>query len=244
MKKYESMRSISNPDPAQSQHRIIKRIGDIRDWKVPCVCEVACNNWWMRRMVEDRARPVMIHLIKGHSVLVTPAHQKAIATWAILKSMVAEYDDGSHTTTHHMQRKFLMRKYSPPEGWGVWIGHYVRATWPGHWISHPLLILPDHVAAGRDDKRATYYNSHVSTQVIGQLFIHVLHSPLPNLATKWKFHMPDSGAISRIWPLTGYSIRWPLKAMTDRDADYAANAFHEMILSSQRRRFAAATARR
>jgi hypothetical protein len=30
-------------------------------------------------------------------------------------------------------------------------------------ISHPLLILPDRVAAGRDARRAIYYNSsHVS----------------------------------------------------------------------------------
>jgi hypothetical protein len=156
--------------------------------------------------------------------------------------MIAEQDEGSHTTVHHMQRKFLMRRHFPPEGWAVGIGNYIRDEWPGYWVSHPLLIIPDHLAAGRDDKRATYYNSHVSTQVIGQLFIHVLHSPMPGLATKWKFRTPDGGTLSRIWPLTGYSIRWPLNPITDRDADYAANAFHEMVLAGQRRRFAAAAA--
>lgn len=195
-------------------------------------------------MVEDKARPVMISLIKGDPTLITPDHQKAIATWAILKSMIAEYDERSHVTVHHMQRKMLMRKHAPPShGWGVWIGHYVRKNWAPHWISHPMLIIPDRLAARREDKRATYYNSHTSTQVIGQLFIHVMHSPMPNLIPRWKFTTPDKGTLSRIWPATGFSIRWPLNAMTDNDADYAAAAFYSMVLGSQRRRLAAATAK-
>src|ERR1700689_532152 len=77
MKKYESMRGISNPNPADSVHRVVKRMGDIRDWKVQCVCEFHCNNGWMRRVIEDRARPIMIHLIKGEPTLVNSEHQKA-----------------------------------------------------------------------------------------------------------------------------------------------------------------------
>src|SRR5476649_2360549 len=56
MKKYQVMRSDSHLD--RSDRRLVKRMGDIRDWKVNCVCEVTCNNGWMRH-IENQARPVM-----------------------------------------------------------------------------------------------------------------------------------------------------------------------------------------
>jgi hypothetical protein len=71
-----------------------------------------------------------------------------------------------------------------------WIGRFVSdktkpesERYHPKWESHPLLILPDRLAARRPNKVATYFNSHSSTQVIGDLFIHILRSPMPNIIT-------------------------------------------------------------
>ncbi|MGJ4954948.1 hypothetical protein ACQR1H_04855 [Bradyrhizobium sp. HKCCYLRH2015] len=235
MKKYDVARVDAKP--TQSDRFLIKRTGDIRDWKVQSVCETNCNNGWMRR-VENLARPIMIPLIdrdallRGETTRVLPHQQKIIATWAVLKAMVAEFDAHSWATTHHSQRKYLMKRLTPPaHGWAVWIGAYLRVSWPTHWGSSPFLYLsPKQEARRGANLAATFYNSHSSTQVIGSLFIHVLRSPAHDYIETWKFSPPDGGSIFRIWPPSDVSISWPGTIMTDRDADYVATDLYDDLL--------------
>ena len=58
--------------------------------------------------------------------------------------------------------------------WGVWIGHFFSDKQKPDaeryfplWESQPFLLMPDRLAARRPDKKATYFNSQASTQVIG-----------------------------------------------------------------------------
>ena len=69
-KNYDSLRGISNPHG--SKHYEIKRPGDIRHWTVKCVCGSRCNNGWMRRDIEDAAKPILIPLITGDSCRIFP----------------------------------------------------------------------------------------------------------------------------------------------------------------------------
>ena len=236
MKKYHVERV--DAQITQSDRFLIKRAGDIRDWKVNCVCGPTCNNGWMRQRVENVARPIMIPLIdgdrflRGETTRVLPHQQKAIATWAVLKAMVAEYDTHSWVTTHHSQRKYLKEMISPPpRGWAVWIGPYLRVKWPTYWGSSPFLYLsPKQEARRGSNLIATFYNSHASTQVIGKLFIHVMRSPAREYIGNWRFILPDGGSLFRIWPPGDVSIIWPGKFMTDRDADYAATGLYNDLM--------------
>ena len=103
--------------------------GTYEDRQIRCVCERTCNNGWMRKAVEDRARPILLPLIKGDLVRITPAQQELIATWATMKAMVAEWTICGNVTTNHMQRKRMMWRQLPPErNWGVWIGRFLTDT--------------------------------------------------------------------------------------------------------------------
>jgi hypothetical protein len=236
MRKYHVMRV--DAQLTQSDRFLIKRAGDIRDWKVVCVCEKTCNNGWMRERVENVARPVMIPLIEGDRFLrgettrIPPHQQKIIATWAVLKAIIAEYDSHSWVTTHHTQRKYLRRMIAPPpHGWAVWIGPYLRVNWPTHWGSAPFLYLsPKQEARRGSNVMATYYNSHASTQVIGKLLIHVIRSPAHDFIERWRFTLPESGSLFRIWPPSDFSINWPGQFMNDRDADYVASALYNDLM--------------
>jgi hypothetical protein len=135
----------------------------------------------------------------------------------------------------------MMRKQEPPaKSWGVWIGHYVRKTWLPYWGSSPFVILPDDVARKRANQSATYYNSQVSTQVVGQLYIQVIRTPPPDFVRVWKFSPPNRGDLYRIWPPVGHaSIVWPGRTMTDLDADYTIAAVRDFLMEIGEKQFRA-----
>jgi hypothetical protein len=89
------------------------------------------------------------------------------------------------------------------------------------------------------DRRATFYNSQVSTQIIGQLFIQVIRSPHPRLATLWRFSLPRGRAIYRIWPPTSYGIRWPTGTIDDASSDRIVGALKDFMARIEADRLAA-----
>jgi hypothetical protein len=236
MKNFRSLRATEYPD--RTDFVFVRRPGDVRDWQVRCVCG-PCNNGWMRKQIDERARPIMIPLIKGDAVRLSPDQQHVLAAWAVMKAMVAEYGESECVTAHHTHRKYLMRTKLPPKkGWSVWIANYVRKDGPVHWLSTPFLLLPDRLVAKRVDRRATFYNSQVSTQIVGQLFIQVIRSPHPRLATLWRFSLPRGQSIYRIWPPTSYGIRWAAGTIDDASADRLVGAIKEFMARIEAERLA------
>jgi hypothetical protein len=236
-----SYRGMEYPNHIESQ--IVKMPGQPRDWQIKCVCggtHLTCNGGWMKA-IEDKARPILIPLITGRSTRLSYNDQIMIATWATLKAMISEYDLGGKVTTHHSQRKRMKNRQLPPKnGWGIWIGHYERIRWKPEWISRPLLILPHERMIKRPSREATYFNSHTSTQVIGNLFIQIIRTPDPLIVERWRFAIPERGTLFHIWPSARFSIKWPGRALTDRDADFVASAFAIRLLEIARREMAAA----
>jgi hypothetical protein len=236
MKNYSAMHVDSHVD--RSDRTLIVRPGDIRDWQIRCVCEKTCNNGWMREKVENPARAIMGRLIdgtdflKGETTLIFPHQQRMIANWAVLKAMVAEFDPQSTVTTHYMQRRYFKDNLKPPAGWAVWIGPYLRGNWVTHWGSTPFQYFSrkQERRAG-PDVRATYHNSHISTQVVGKLFIQVIRCPYRGFVERWKFATPDKGSLFRIWPPSETIINWPGQFMSDRDADYVAGAMFNFLMA-------------
>jgi hypothetical protein len=110
MKSFRSLRATAYPD--RTAFVFVNRPGDVRDWKVLCVC-ASCNNGWMRHQIDDRARPIMIPLIKGQQIRLSPDQQRTIAAWAAMKAMVAEYGESEYVTTHHTQRRAHARASGP-----------------------------------------------------------------------------------------------------------------------------------
>lgn len=194
-----------------------------------------CNTGWMKD-IEDRAKNVMEYLITGRELRLSIKDQETIATWATLKSMVSEFHFKNKGITHHMQRKRMMlRKLPPEQGWGVWIGHYERKKLKIEWASRPMLLLPNDQAVLRAGAKATYFNSNCTTQIVGKMFIQIIHGPMPDLIKWWRFILPDRGTLFRIWPPTQFSLVWPGRAMTDRDAEFAVNAFAKFAADSHRK---------
>ena len=122
------------------------------------------------------------------------------------------------------------RHLPPQRGWGVWIGHYERKNWKPEWISQPLLLLSEEGLEKRSSREATYFNSNTTTQVIGKLFIQVIHCPMRFGVERWRFATPNGGTLFRIWPVSQISIKWPGNPLNDGDADAVAAALPTLIL--------------
>jgi hypothetical protein len=199
------------------------------------------------KAIEDRAKPILIPLIRGNhastgQIRITPMEMSVIAAWAALKVMVVEFDEGNQPITHHAQRRYIMHHgLAPARKWGVRIGHFNRQLWAPEWISLPFLLLPDSATAKRTDRNATYFNGNSTTQVINKLFIHVIHSPMPNLVERWGFSLPEGGTLFRIWPPSGFGLMWPGSPLTDTDADVAAGAFRAMLMDIAQDHFGGAS---
>jgi len=222
----------------RKETREAKLPGQLRDWQVKAVCggdTTTCNNGWMRSL-EERARPLLEQLITGvpkkpdqdGKFQLSAKEQELIAAWAALKAIVGQYGEGDWPTTHHTQRKRLRAREIPPEnGWGIWIGHFERKAWRPGWVSTAISILPE--KSKRFHAKKPYFNSHSTTQVIGNLFIQVIHTPMPGFIERWRFPLPHKGTLIRIWPPANYSVRWPLGSLDDTDADAIASAFFKWM---------------
>jgi hypothetical protein len=148
--------------------------------------------------------------------------------------MVAEYGESEFVTTHHMHRKRMRAQQMPPDqGWYIWIGHFTRKEWPAYWEASPFLVLPDNHAVKRSSRRATYYNSHSRTQVVSQLFIQIVRSPMRRFCRMWRFSLPRGKCLYRIWPPTSYSFPWPSGSLDDYDADYISHAVPDFLHRGQ-----------
>jgi hypothetical protein len=98
-------------------------------------------------------------------------------------------------------------------------------------MSLPFLYLsPKQELRRGSNIRATHFNSHITTLVIGKVFIQVIRSPARGFVDRWRFSLPHKGSLFRIWPPTGVSIVWPGRFMTDLDADRAAGAMYDFIM--------------
>ena len=233
--------SIGREYPDRTITKLVKLPGQMRDWQIKCVCggtHLTCNGGWMRE-IENASKPVLTPLITGKPVRLTPFDQKIIATWAVLKSIISEQGELTPKTVQYKHKKYIMKHASPPvRGWGVWIGHFDRIDWIPEMVSRQALLLPNKLAERRASREATYFNSNATTQVVGKLFIHVMHSPMPNLVTRWRFHLPQGGTLFRIWPPAATSINWPGRPLTDIDADSASDQFAAFVMNVARNRIA------
>jgi hypothetical protein len=222
--RYSSLRGTAYR--THTEFEKVSRTGDVRDIKAVCVCGPKCNNGWMRSKIENPSIPLLKKLIQGqYNGRLFPNQQKMIASWAVLKAIVSQYDIGENVTVPAEDRTFLMNNHYPPlEGWGVWIAHFShhpKRAHPSSWVAVPF-YMPARDEPPSIDGRPPYYNSAAFTQIIGELFIRSIHTTFPNFARRIRFPLPDGGTLLRIWPPSEISIAWPQRPISDNDAHAAS----------------------
>jgi hypothetical protein len=204
-----------------SEHETKIRGGDPRSLSVRCACE-SCNNGWMSRLQEEAA-PIVTPMAMGKSCVLDALSQLSVATWATMAAMTAEYSHPQNVAISQNDRASLRSLRHPPQSCRIWIGHLPPSTWRPNYVHHPIgIVETDAEALAHWDRPV--FNHAASTQVIEQLFVHVM-SGLPEIIRKWTWDREISTCLRQIWPLQSVRLEWPPKPLIARRAEVIASAF-------------------
>lgn len=201
-----------------------KRSGDPHSTQVQCVCK-RCNGGWMSKL-QEAVKPVLLPLINGkHCTLEPRWQQSTLAGWAAMSVMAAECI-ADRIAIPQIDREYLKGHRRPPQqGWRIWIGNFKRGDWPGYW-AHNLFSFTEEELAKGTYRASEKPNTQTTAYVVGQLFVYVFSSAIPEVVTLWRFDGRADTLLRRVWPPNDLDIGWPpSETMLDRDADSIAAAF-------------------
>jgi hypothetical protein len=209
--------------PSHESTTVKKRGGDPRGQTVKSVCG-RCNNEWMSKL-QERAKPLLIPLVRGETITLSPEAQEIIAAWVAMFVMVAENAEPTKIAISQWHRTYFYATRTVPDHWGIWIGNYQRGHWVGHLVHNVAPItLPSNIPKPND---AGLYppNTQTTTFVVGQLYVHAGSTSLPEA---FEFVGAGTARLTRIWPVND-AVIWPPPVLSDQEADIIANAFFNRV---------------
>src|SRR5262249_46547443 len=169
--------------------------------QVKVVCKT-CNGTWLSNQVEEAAKPILIPLIAGRPLTLTPQMQRTLALWAAKTAMTSAYINKG-PMAHQYEAFWLRGHLMPPPGWFISIAPYVGSEWRdlGIFQHQTKLELP-----------SSYYGRPIAHNLaqtflgMGNLLIIVRNSSWTRLFPHIATAIP--GAI-RIWPPARRDCCWP-----------------------------------
>lgn len=178
--------------------------GDPRSRRAKCVC-ATCNNGWMSRL-QERAKPIVLALVRGAETTLSVHDQDLLSAWATMSTITSEYLQLSHIAISARDRRQFWKTKRGLKNWKIWIGNFHRVDWKGY------------------RKHNTWADAQTTTLVFGQLYLHVASSETPDIIEHLAFPETVTNTIlEQIWPARADAIRWPPRqTMNDRDADTVA----------------------
>jgi len=189
-------------DPATMQQRPVGRKwgGPALDMKVKRVCG-PCNRGWMGD-VEQAAIPHLKPMIRGERVPVDRDARDALATWAFLRVLMAEYTHPKQVAVPESHRRWLHRERRPPrQGVYIWLASYVGERWAGYYQHVPLATHKRPIGAGyRPGKMNAYGVTFGVYKLVFQVFG---ATTAPRGGGDLRHAGPLGDATFRIWPNRG-----------------------------------------
>lgn len=152
------------------------RSGDPRSRKLKIVC-ASCNNNWMSR-IQERAKPILIPLIRGEPCALDADAQRVISGWAALLVTIEEYTHRDWVSVPAVDRAWLKRSAIAPPNWLIWAGRFIAPHGESRMSRSVLPIVSNAELAklaGADGPRV--FNGQTSTFLVGQLLVHTLSAP-------------------------------------------------------------------
>ena len=180
--------------------------------------------------LQQTAKPYLVPLVDGQNCILGETAQSVLAAWGAMSVMVSEhFVRPAKRAISKEERQHLWLRGTPPETFKIWIGHYARHHWRGRWFYTSAAIADNEsdLAQSAAD-RMPIPNTQTTTYIVGQLYFHVLSSPVPILVERTEL---DPRFFARIFPSRrGNSIvAWPPPSLSDRAAyDVSHAIFSEL----------------
>ena len=219
---------------------VATRQGHLGTRKLRIVCE-RCNNGWMSRL-ENEARTCVTHMITGASFHLGADQQSALASWAMLLAIVAEFTDRITLSVPATDRKSLMTTLVPPaRTWRIFVARCRAPEWRFRYRHHGLSLVDitgltniprGPVVPPPYSSSAPTCNTQASTFGIGELLIHAVSSSVLD----WDDMIAASSDNTRlqIWPFVA-EANWPFShELSGDDALRLSDSLHNVMMSNAR----------
>jgi hypothetical protein len=223
---YTASQSLLNPDRTIEKKEKLWG-GDPRSRQLQIVCR-PCNNHWMSDL-QTAAKPVLIPLITGKAINLTPPRQESLAAWCAMTTMCAEYFYPKTASVSVTDRRWFFKTHAAPNTFRIWIGDFDRKEWKPHWGHLSLRIsLTEHEGMqgwAIHPDGTPRPNTQTTMFVVGRLYIIVYSCPFPEILNSQAIAQRVDSRLSQIWPPRHSLLIWPpTDTLTDRDADQLAGA--------------------
>lgn len=204
------------------------RDGDPRSRRVRFVC-AKCNNGWMSQL-QEKAKPILLPLIKGDKIVLGYDKQQFVAAWCAMSAMTSDFFFPEKQAIPQSDRDCLRGCWKPPaDTWKIWIGTYKRDKWVAHWAKNSRFISSEKHIPEMSADGIPRPNTQTTTLVFGQLYVHVFSSPFPAIIAKAGVGNKGVEKVAQIWPRREHFIAWPFTPMSDRDADTIVGAIFRIF---------------
>jgi hypothetical protein len=88
-----------------------------------------CNNGWMSRL-EDRCKPLIVHMSAGTPITLTRDDAVALATWAAKTTMMLDYAGARPSPYYKVSECAYLKNYlTPPPGTTIWLASVSRCSY-------------------------------------------------------------------------------------------------------------------
>jgi hypothetical protein len=215
MHKYLPARNRRSVYTLSSDHKLKKfweREGGVNGLRPRVVCDT-CNNTWMSA-IETKAKAALVPLMAAEPFLLTSEDQRAIARWAILKSLVIDGTNENGFVYSREQCSKFMRGDDPMNVWTVSIARCGAETWRTR-------IIREQFRTSTNIINHSVKGVLQSTTVgLNELLIYVV----ANTNYMIPFAMRN---LIQIWPI-GNAISWPpTQILSQTQADeISTDVFH------------------
>lgn len=161
--------------------------------KLKIVCH-PCNNGWMSQL-QIRAKPWLLPLVLGQWSDLSVEAQAALAAWATMFTIIAEYVDPPMAGVSLAERREFMASKEALPGWKIWVGTYARGDRRIH--NH----FGFHIRLPGDLEAAEKPNTQTSGFCVGRVFFQVFSTTSRLVEDDVNFALRYG--VRTIWPTRG-----------------------------------------
>lgn len=183
--------------------------GPLRSRKIRKFCK-ACNNDWMSE-IEQGINNLLPDMMMSKSRTILTEESGALASWAALKTVVAEFmNDPGLDAVQLEDRQWIWKHSTPPSEWRIWIGSTNAVQWHFRHFHAPIAFK----SGIPGEERPTRPNAQSTTFGLGQLYIHVVSSSIPAALVRYEravdrqWASPENPVLIKLWP-EPRAIQWP-----------------------------------
>jgi hypothetical protein len=173
--------------------------------KLQVACK-RCLHGWMSRL-DAQVRPLLVPLVTGKELNLTPAAQRSLAAWIAKTIMIAEFASGDGVITPRVERETLRVTMEPPKSWNIWVARSSGRNWVARYVRHTAGL------GATDTKKGIQKDTQSITLGMGRIIVHVMASNVPGM----KFELPSKAdSFHFLWPARK-AISWPPRGALDHD---------------------------